>query len=238
MAATEEARELMAAGGGDPERLGAMLDRRTQGEPLAWITGRTTFGTLDVRVDAGVYVPRWQSLELARRAAARLPTDGHAIDLCTGSGALAKWLVRARPRARVVATDTHPLAVACARSNGVEAYLGSLFDAVPTGLEGATDVVVAVVPYVPSDALALLPSDTLHYEERSSYDGGVDGTDLLRQVVETAPRYLRRGGTLLLELGGDQDQLLAPRFERLGYAAMETWTDQDGEVRGVEARRP
>ena len=213
-----------------------MVDRRVQGEPLAWITGRSALGNVEMRVDPGVYVPRWQSLELARRAAAQLPDGGRAIDVCTGSGALAIWLQRAHTRARVVATDTDPRAVACARSNGVEAYLGSLFDRVPIELEGTTDVVVAVVPYVPSGALALLPRDTLHYEERSFYDGGPDGTDILFRVVDAAPRYLRRDGTLLLELGGDQDQLLAARLERLGFDDVCTWVDEDGDVRGLEAR--
>ncbi len=235
VAAEEEARELVARAGRDPSALSTLTDRRLAGEPLPWITGRTAFGDLDIVVHPGVYVPRWQSIELARRAAARLPHDGTAVDLCTGTGAVAVALRAAHPSARVVATDCDARAVACARANGIEATQGDLFDAVPPALRGATDVVVAVVPYVPSPALRLLPRDTLEFEDASHYDGGPDGTDVLRRVVVTAPEFLRRGGALLLEVGGDQDEVLGPSLERLGYGAVQTWCDEDGDLRGLEA---
>ena len=140
-------------------------------------------------MDPGIYVPRWQSLELAARAAARLPESGRAIDLCTGSGAIAASLQARRPAAHVIATDIDPGAVACARSNGVEARRGDLFDPVPAAFEGTTDVVVAVVPYVPTTALHLLPHDVRH-EAATHYHGGFDGTDVLRRVIEGAPKFL------------------------------------------------
>jgi len=238
VAAAEEAAELATAAGGDAELLASLGARRLTGEPLAWVTGRTDFGDLCVRVDVGVYVPRWQSLPLARRAARRLPDSGAAIDLCTGSGAIAATLRAARPAARVVATDLDPRAVACARANGVEAYRGDLFAGVPDALRGETDVVVAVVPYVPTDALALLPSDTLRFEDAAHYDGGPEGTDLLRRVVDEAPRFLHPGGALLLELGGDEAELVLPALERHGYGSVRTWSDEDGDVRGLEAVLP
>jgi release factor glutamine methyltransferase len=238
VAADEEAVELAAAAGGDAEVLGPLLDRRLSGEPLAWITGRARFAGLDVRVDAGVYVPRWQSAELATRAARRLPEDGTAIDLCTGTGAVAMALSHARPGARVVATDTDPHAVANARANGVEAHEGDLFDPLDDVLRGRTDVVVAVVPYVPTPALRLLPRDTLTFEDAAHYDGGPDGATLLRRVLREAPAFLRPGGTVLLELGGKQAELLRPELEQLGYCSVDIWTDDDGDVRGLEAARP
>ncbi len=188
-----------------------------------------------MRVDPGVYVPRWQSLGLARRASALLPETGNAIDLCTGSGAVAAVLKAQRPSARIVATDRDARAVACARENGIEAYRGDLFAAVPPDLRGETDVVVAVVPYVPSTELRLLPRDTLGFEDASHYDGGLDGTDVLRRVVADAPRYLRPGGALLLELGGAQADLLRRPLGHHGYAPVRTWTDEDGDLRGLEA---
>ncbi len=235
VAAEEEARELAACTGGDHALLSALARRRLAGEPLAWITGRAAFGEHAVFVHPGVYVPRWQSVELARRAAAHLPAGGAAIDLCTGTGAVATALQATRPAARIVATDSDARAVACARANGVEAYQGDLFGPVPTSFRGATDVVVSVVPYVPSVALRLLPRDTLDFEDASHYDGGPDGTDVLQRVVVAAAGFLRRGGSLLLELGGDQADLLRPLLERLGYAAVGTWCDEDGDLRGLEA---
>ena len=235
VAAEEEAAELARSADGDAALLASLVQRRLTGEPLAWVTGRTDFGDLCVRVDPGVYVPRWQSLPLARRAAARLPDAGTAIDLCTGSGAIAATLRAARPAARVVATDCDPRAVACARTNGVEAYRGDLFTGLPDAVRGETDVVVAVVPYVPTAALDVLPRDTLRFEDASLYDGGPDGTDLLRRVVHEAPRFLRAGGALLLELGGDEATLLHPVLHGLGYRSVRTWADEDGDVRGLEA---
>ena len=236
MAASDEAGELIDAADGDAGRLEALIERRLDGEPLAWITGWAAFGDVTVAVHPGVYVPRWQSLELARRAAARLPVRGAAVDVCTGSGAIAVALGAARPRARVAATDVDPRAVACAGANGVEVYAGDLFAALPPSLGHATDVVVAVVPYVPTAELGHLPRHTLEFEDASHYDGGWDGTDVVARLLAEAPGYLRPGGTVLLELGGAQAALLRPLFDELGYDGIETWCDEDGDLRGLEAR--
>jgi release factor glutamine methyltransferase len=235
LAAEEEAGELLARGAGDADLLDAMVTRRLTGEPLAWITGNTSFCGLVIRVDPGVYVPRWQSEPLARRSAERLPANGTAVDLCTGSGAIAKTLMRLRPRARVVATDLDERAVACATSNGVEAYCGDLFAPLPRSLERHVDVVVGVVPYVPTSQLPLLQRDTFTFESPVSYDGGRDGTDILRRVLSESARFLRSGGALLLEVGGDQREVLDEDLTRLGYGAVGVLIDEDGDVRGIEA---
>jgi release factor glutamine methyltransferase len=235
VAAEEETEELIACACGDQSLLRELADRRLAGEPLAWITGRADFGDQSILVEPGVYVPRWQSVELAARAVARLPHDGKAIDLCTGTGAVAAVLRAARPAARIVATDSDSRAVACAKANGVEAYQGDLFAAVPDSFRAETDVVVAVVPYVPSTEFHLLPRDTLRFEDASHYDGGPDGADVLRRVVADAPGFLRPGGVVLLELGGDQSDLLRLMLDQLGYGAVRIWSDEDGDVRGLEA---
>jgi release factor glutamine methyltransferase len=235
LAAEEEAGELVARAAGDGALLDAMVARRLTGEPLAWITGSTLFCDLVIRVDPGVYVPRWQSEPLARRAAARLPGNGVAIDLCTGSGAIAATLMHLRPGARVVASDIDVRAVACAVSNGVKAYPGDLFAPLPAGLEGRVDVVVGVVPYVPTPELPLLQRDTFTFESTLAYDGGRDGTDILRRVITDSRRFLRSGGALLVEVGGDQQEALGTELSRLGYSAVGLLVDEDGDVRGVEA---
>jgi release factor glutamine methyltransferase len=237
LAAEEEARELVARAAGDGALLDAMVARRLTGEPLAWITGSTSFCGLVIRVDPGVYVPRWQSEPLARRAAERLPTQGVAIDLCTGSGAIAASLVHLRPRSRVVASDIDARAVACAALNGVDAYCGDLFAPLPPGLEGHVDVVVGVVPYVPTPELPLLQRDTFTFESTLAYDGGRDGTDILRRVMSDSRRFLRDGGALLLEVGGDQHEALDGELSGLGYSAVAVLVDEDGDARGIEATR-
>jgi release factor glutamine methyltransferase len=235
VAADEEAEELLGRAGGDAVLLDSLLARRLTGEPLAWITGRSSFCGLQIRVDPGVYVPRWQSEPLARRAVERLVPDGAAIDVCTGSGAIAKTMATERPGARVVATDVDERAVACAQANGVECYLGDLFAPLPGCWEGRADVVVGVVPYVPTAALDLLARDTFSFESALSYDGGPDGVLILRRVLTDSLRFLKRGGALLLELGGEQADALAEELDLLGYVDSEVLVDDDGDVRGIEA---
>jgi release factor glutamine methyltransferase len=235
IAAGEEADELYACAAGDQELLDSLVERRLTGEPLAWIVGSVSFCGVRIRVDPGVYVPRWQSEPLARRAAERLPARGVAIDICTGSGAVAKTLMTHDRGARVVASDIDPRAVACATANGVDTYLGDLFMPLPRELEGRVDVVVGIVPYVPTSALPLLQRDTFTFESALAYDGGDDGTDILRRVISDSPRFLRPGGALLLEIGGIQANALSADLARAGYIDLNVLADEDGDARGLQA---
>ena len=235
LAAEEESEQLLSFAGGDRDLLASAVRRRLTGEPLAWITGRVRFCDIEIHVDRDVYVPRWISEPLVRAAVGRLPDGGAAIDLCTGSGAIARVVRRHRPRARVVASDIDAHAVACAAVNGVEVYRGDLFAPLPAELEGRVDLVVGVVPYVPTAELALLQRDTFTFETPLSYDGGTDGTDILRRVIREAPRFLRPEGALLLEIGGDQAGMLSDELRKIGYVDLTVHTDEDGDVRAIEA---
>ena len=235
LSAREEAEELEVRAGGDDRLLEALVERRLTGEPLAWIVGTAVFCGLRVRVDPGVYVPRPHTEQIALRAAERLPADGTAVDVCTGSGAVAAVLAARRPGATVIATDVDARAVACARSNGVDARVGDLFAPLPAGLAGRVDVVTAVVPYVPTAALPALQRDTFAHESALAYDGGPDGTTVLRRTVAGSAAVLRPGGAMLLELGGDQPGLLAPDLDRLGFGGVSVVADEDGDLRGIEA---
>ncbi|MGO9457590.1 MAG: N5-glutamine methyltransferase family protein [Acidimicrobiales bacterium] len=236
MAADEEAEELWVAAP-DAAGLERYVLRRERGEPLAWITGGLRFCGHRVGVNRGVFVPRPQSAELARRAgevlAARGP-GGRAADLCTGSGAVAVHLSAVSPDAGVVGLDLHPAAVACARGNGVRAVCGDVTR--PPFRRRVFDVVTAVAPYVPSAELTFLPSDVQRYEPRFALDGGGDGLDLVRHVVTSAGWLLRPGGWLFTELGGEQDQALAPSLGGAGFDRWVTWRDDDGDLRGMAAR--
>lgn len=234
VAASEEARELLECSDGDMNILEALVERRLTGEPLAWITGFTMFCGLKIQVDSGVFVPRWQSEPLTRHAVRRLPTRGIAIDICTGSGAVAKTLLTERPGSRVVASDLDDRAVACASSNGVEVYCGDLFTPLPRVLEGRVDVIIGVVPYVPSPSLSMLPRDTLVFESTLSYDGGEDGTEVLRRVIVECLRFLRPGGALLLELGGEQAETLQDDLARHGFKVVNVLMDDERDLRGIE----
>ncbi len=230
IAAAEEAGELVAVGA-DAGALDAMVARRELGEPLAWIAGRTRFGGHAVRVDPGVYVPRPHTEELALRAVAAVPARGRALDLCTGCGAVAVVLA-AVANVAVMGLDADPAAVECARRNGVAAIHADVGE--PPA--GPFDVVTAVPPYVPTAGLPLLAADVLRYEPRLALDGGDDGLAVTRRVVAAAVAVLRPGGTLLLELGGDQDGALLPLLVSAGFDRIAVWRDEDGDLRGVTAR--
>lgn len=233
IAAGEEATELMLTAAGVSDLLDELVSRRIDGEPIAWLTGEITFCGVKLFVAPGVYVPRWQTEPLARRAATLLPAAGVAVDLCTGAGAIAAVLGAAVPTARVIATELDDNAVQCARRNGVEVFEGFLDDPLPREFEHRVDVLTAVAPYVPTDSLRLLPRDVQAFEPRLALDGGIDGTELLRQVVPRSARWLRRGGWLLLELGGDQAEPIGRLLRQSGFAAVDVMADEDGDPRAI-----
>jgi release factor glutamine methyltransferase len=236
VAAEEEARELAAAA-----RSGLGLDqlvaRRVAGEPLAWITGRTVFCGRELCVDSGVFVPRWQSEVLARTAAQLLPERGVAVDLCTGAGSVAAVLATTRPDAVVFATELDPLAVACARRNGVQVLEGDLFAPLPDGIRRRVDVLTAIAPYVPHAALDRLPRDVAEFEPVISLDGGHDGLDVVRRIVAGSVDWVRSGGSVLLEVGSNQVGDVASLLEHTGYVDPTVIEDLDGDARGVLALR-
>ena len=232
VAADEEAAEYVALAP-DGATLDAWLRRREDGEPSAWITNTLVFCGRPLHVDRGVFVPRDQTQELARRAAALLPAGGRALDLCTGAGAVAAHLRWAQPRAAVIGTDVDRGAAANAVRNGVPTVVTDLDGALAPA--AAFDVVTAVAPYVPTDGVRWLPADVQRHEPRLALDGGPDGLDVVRRVVAVASRRLRPGGWLLLEIGADQDRLLALHLATGGFGSITTWCDEDGDLRGLAA---
>ena len=237
VAAPEEADALLAASGRGLGPVDELLSRRLAGEPLAWIVGWISFCGVPIHVDPGVFVPRPHSEALARRAASLLPENGVAVDLCTGSGAIAAVLTHERPAATVVATDIDPVAVACARTNGVHALLGDLDEPLPETIRGGVDVMAAVVPYVPTEELHLLPRDVVAHEPRAALDGGPRGTSVLRRTVEVAARWLGPGGTVLLEIGGDQAGEVTTALIGAGLSDVVVLDDGDGQDRAIAAVR-
>ena len=213
-----------------------LVSRRLEGEPIAWITGWVVFCGVRIRVDPGVFVPRPHTEALARRAVELLSADGVAVDLCTGSGAVAAVLGSAHPRATVVATDIDPLAVACALRNGVQVLEGDLDDPLPPELHGHVDLLTAVVPYVPTDELPFLPRDVRAHEPRHALDGGPRGTTGLVRAADAAARWLRPGGSALLELGGDQEAEMTTTMQNLGFTDIRVHADEESQDRAIEGR--
>jgi release factor glutamine methyltransferase len=210
--AEDEARLLMHEAG-SAATLDRWLLRRCAGEPLEVLLGWAEFWELRVAVAPGVFVPRRRTEALVRAALDVAPQQGVVVDLCTGTGAVARALAHERPDLDLYAADLHPAAVRCAQDNlagHARVVTSDLFEQLPVDLRGRVDVVTANVPYVPTGDLDLLPVEARDHEPGSCHDGGADGLDLLRQVVQQARDWLAPEGEVLLELS--RHQLAAGRF--------------------------
>ncbi|MEF2977120.1 putative protein N(5)-glutamine methyltransferase [Subtercola sp. YIM 133946] len=217
--AEDEAALLIAEAESDDE-LDAMVDRRVSGLPLEHILGWAGFYGLRIAVEPGVFVPRRRTEFLAEQAI-RLATSAIVVDLCCGAGAIGAAVLAHVPDANVFASDIDPAAVSSARRNipNGQVYQGDLFDALPASLRGSVSVLVANTPYVPSEAIALMPPEARLYESRIALDGGADGLDIQRRVAASAPDWLRQGGSLLVETSEEQAPLTAAIFKRSGMPA-------------------
>jgi release factor glutamine methyltransferase len=224
-----------------------MVARRVAGFPLEHIVGWVLFAGLRVGVDAGVFVPRRRTeylasvaVSLARSRGAVAP-DGRprVLDLCCGSGAIARAVQAGIPLAELYAADLDPAAVRNARRTLLHAdrvFEGDLFDALPRSLRGSFDVIVANSPYVPSDALALMPPEARLHEARLALDGGPDGLDLQRRIAAEAPAWLAPGGSLLTEVNEAQAPAAAAAFEAAGLL-VRTLASEEYEVTVVAGLR-
>lgn len=193
-------------------RLHELLARRCRGEPLQYILGEADFGGLALVVGPGVFIPRPETELLVERALAHAPATGAAVDLGTGSGAVACALAVRRPGLRVWATELDPRAAAWARRNVARLGLGGRVTVLDGDLfaplaearaPAAFDVVVSNPPYIATDGLPTLPEEVRSHEPAAALDGGSGGLDVIRRILAAAPAWLRRGGRLCLEVGHD-----------------------------------
>jgi release factor glutamine methyltransferase len=219
----EDEAHLLISTARTPADLATMVDRRVAGLPLEHVLGWAEFRGLRIAVDAGVFVPRRRTEFLVDQAIALAPHGAVVVDLCCGSGALGVALVSALDGAELYASDVEPAAVRCARRNVVAAggrvYEGDLFEPLPDTLRGRVDVLLANVPYVPTEDVALLPPEAREYEPRVALDGGGDGLEVLRRVTAEAPRWLAPGGHLLVETSERQVARAVEAFTRNGLSA-------------------
>ena len=208
----EDEAALLVGAATDDGHLERMVAARVEGVPLEQVVGWAEFCGLRIAVSPTVFVPRRRTELLVRVALELLgvvrPDDGQGlvVDLGCGSGAIGAALLAARPRLDLWAADVDPAALACARRNlpPDRVLAGDLYDALPDGLCGRVDLVVANAPYVPTAAIATMPPEARDHEALVALDGGPDGLDVQRRVVAEAPRWLRPGGAVLVETGASQ----------------------------------
>jgi release factor glutamine methyltransferase len=191
----------------DAAELAAMVDRRVAGSPLEYVVGWASFRGLRIAVDPGVFIPRRRTEFLVAEALRVTVAGSIVVDLGCGSGALGA-AVAAEREVSLYAADIEPAAVQCARRNvepfGGTVYQGDLFAALPESLRGKVDVLLANVPYVPTDEIRLLPPEARLYEPHVTLDGGPDGLATLRRVVVGAAEWLGPGGQLFVEMSDHQ----------------------------------
>lgn len=196
-------------------RFDQLIEQRARRIPLQHLTGRAYFGRIELAVGPGVFIPRpetevmtsWASAELGERRA-RLGSRQVAVDLCTGSGAIAKSIALENLDADVHAVEVSPEAHAWAQRNladtGVQLVLGDMANALPE-LDGTADLVVANPPYVPLDAYDSVAIEARDHDPGLALFSGPDGLEAIKVVVRTAARLLRVGGLLAFEHAEAQD---------------------------------
>jgi release factor glutamine methyltransferase len=164
--------------------------------------------------------------------------------MCCGTGAVAAAILdglgTSADRLELHVADIDPRATACARENVGEkgqVHTGDLYDALPPDLRGRVDVLVANAPYVPSDAIALMPPEARDHEPRVALDGGTDGLDVQRRIIERAREWLTPGGHLLIETGRHQAPGTVAACQGSGLVAGVV-TDDDLDATAVVAVAP
>lgn len=235
--AEDEAALLEAAASG--AELDRLVRSRIAGEPLEHLLGQVRFDGLPVRVVPGVFVPRRRSEALVHAAVRGLRAGAVVVDLCCGCGAIGLAIAR-RTSVELHAADVDPVATACAAGNlaGIgTVHTGDLFGALPEPLRGRVDAVVANTPYVPAGEIAGMPPEARDHEPRIALDGGIDGLDPARRVAAEVPRWLARGGRVLIETSTAQAPALAAAFAGEGLVP-HTGHDGDRDATWVEGTLP
>ena len=224
--AEDEARLVIEAAA-DEDDLQRLVARRAAGFPLEYLLGWAEFCGLRITVMPGVFVPRrrteflvHQAVDVVTSSAAGRTTAAVVVDMCCGAGGIGLAVLTALRRltptaqarlaaeASLYACDIDPVAIGCAQANiaavdGI-ACQGDLFAALPIELRGRIDLIVCNAPYVPTDAIRLMPPEARDHELRVALDGGPDGVAVHRRVTGEAAEWLAPGGSLLIETSRSQ----------------------------------
>lgn len=230
-------------------RFKALIKRRIGREPVAYITGKKGFYESDFRVKKGVLIPRPDTEVMVETAIGLLGSckdvagKKNVLELGVGSGAIVISLAKACPGHVYFGCDLSPIALATARQNAatlaetpIRFFQGSWLDAVDPG--ESFDLILSNPPYIPTQEIQGLASEIKFHEPLLALDGGGDGLDSIREILDKARRCLVPGGRLLMEMGFDQKEGVASIVETFcEYETIEFIKDLAGHTRLVSVRK-
>ena len=207
----------------------SVLKRRVQGEPLQYILGKTEFMGLEFKVTTDVFIPRPETEILVETVIKQLSAISYKLsainilDLGTGSGCIAVSLAKLLPDVNVTAIDTSQEALNIAKKNAeinavadkIKFIQSDLLTAYSLQLT-AYDIIVTNPPYIPTRDIETLQAE-IRYEPRIALDGGRDGLDFYRRIIDIAVRYLKKGGFVIMEMGFNQKDAIKNIFQNSGY---------------------
>ena len=194
----------------DFEKMLALAKERSTGKPLQQVFGYTDFYGMKINVNSDVLCPRPETEYLVEEVSRLIKQDNlqAVLDLCTGSGAIALVVKRDNPNVAVTASDISEKALMVAKQNAeqnnlhVDFVASNLFD----NINGEFDLIVSNPPYIKTDVIGMLDPEVRFFEPTIALDGGMDGLDFYRKIVENAKNHLKIGGILAFEIGFDQKE--------------------------------
>lgn len=218
----------------------ALLQRRTDGEPVAYLVGTREFWSLDLAVNDNTLIPRPETEHLVEAALSKIPPNQtqHILDLGTGTGAIAIAIAYERPLCTVTAVDCSPKALHLAQHNAQKHNLHNLqyqHSDWLTQIQGLYDVIISNPPYIASNDPHLKQGD-IRFEPRLALVSGTDGMHALRAIIHSAHAHLHPGAYLILEHGFDQQAKVIHTLNKHGYVQIQGLQDDQGHARLVVAQ--
>jgi len=234
---------IFATDPGIKTKIDDSLERRLNGEPLAYVLGEWEFYGIPLMINENVMIPRIDTEVLAREVIGLLKRkvwQTRVLDLCTGSGCLGLAIAANVPNCRIVMIDSSEDAMAVCRQNMLKTNLSRHITAMdvdilikPPAILGEFDVIVSNPPYIPTGDIDLLDVSVRDYEPRAALDGGEDGMAYFHAITINWRKLLKRGGHLAFECGEGQSAAVRYIMKQNGFGDIKTYKDTLGIERVV-----